>query len=51
MDEETANSKFVSVDRIRAWNNGADTISLSEFDELEIHHNQIKTEFKTTYKL
>ena len=51
MDEETANSKFVSVDRIKPWNNGADTISLSDFDELEIHHNQIKKEFKTTYKL
>ena len=48
-DRETTNSKFVSVDRIEHWNNGSDTITLSEFDEYEKDQNKQQQQMQTQY--
>ena len=48
-DRETTNSKYVSVDRIKPWNNGRDTITLSEFEELETHQDSQKQQLQGQY--
>ena len=48
-DRETTNSKFVSVDRIKPWNNGSDTITLSEFEEYENDQNKQQQQMQTQY--
>ena len=48
-DRETTNSKFVSVDRIKPWNNGSDTITLSEFEEYEKDQNNQQQQMQTQY--
>ena len=50
-DRETTNSKYVSVDRIKPWNNGKDTITLSEFEAYDKHQDSQKQQMQTQYRL
>ena len=49
-DRETTNSKYVSVDRIKPFNDGRDTITMSEFEELEKHQDSQKQQLQGQYK-
>ena len=50
-DRETTNSKYVSVDRIKPWNDGRDTVSLSEYPEYERKQQQQQKQLQQQYKL
>ena len=50
-DRDTANSKFVSVDRIKLWNNGKDTIPQLDNDEYEYNQDRLQSQFEKRYKL
>jgi len=50
-DRETTNSKFVSVDRIKPWDNGKDTIPWEECEAYETHQNNQQHQMQTQYGL